>query len=533
MNSHPWYKNAVFYEIYVRAFFDSNGDGSGDLRGLTQKLDYLQELGIDCVWIMPIYPSPLKDDGYDISDYYAVHPDYGTLEDFKALLDAAHARGIRIITDLVVNHTSDQHPWFQAARRDRHSPYRDYYVWSDDPSRYAGARIIFLDTEDSNWTYDPVAGQYYWHRFYASQPDLNYDNPAVRLEMLKAMKFWLDLGVDGFRVDAVPYLFEREGTNCENLPETHAYLKQMRRFVEERYPGRILLCEANQWPQDVRAYFGKGDEFHMAFHFPLMPRLFMALRRGDAEPIRWVLTQTPEIPASCQWCTFLRNHDELTLEMVSEEERQWMWREYAPEPRMRLNLGIRRRLAPLLDNDQRKIELAYSLLFTLPGSPILYYGDEIGMGDDLSLPDRNGLRTPMQWEDGPTAGFSTARDLYSPVVNPRVNVAAQRNDPASLWQVVRKMIGVRKSCMALGSGEIAWLEHENGAIAAYRRMFGSSEIWVLNNLSGARQSVCLPRCPRPLVDVLSGSVFYPQEETVEMELSPYEYRWLEPEESSG
>lgn len=532
MNSHPWYKNAVFYEIYVRAFFDSNGDGSGDLRGLTQKLDYLQELGIDCIWIMPIYPSPLKDDGYDISDYYAIHPDYGTLEDFKALLDAAHARGLRIITDLVVNHTSDQHPWFQAARRAPHSPYRDYYVWSDDPSRYAGARIIFLDTEDSNWTYDPVAGQYYWHRFYASQPDLNYDNPAVRLEMLKVMKFWLDLGVDGFRVDAVPYLFEREGTNCENLPETHAYLKQMRRFVEEHYPGCILLCEANQWPQDVRAYFGKGDEFHMAFHFPLMPRLFMALRRGDAEPIRWVLTQTPEIPPSCQWCTFLRNHDELTLEMVSEEERQWMWREYAPEPRMRLNLGIRRRLAPLLDNDRRKIELAYSLLFTLPGSPILYYGDEIGMGDDLSLPDRNGLRTPMQWEDGPTVGFSTARHLYSPVVDPRVNVAAQRNDPASLWQVVRNMIVARKSRMALGGGEIAWIGQENRAVAAYRRVLGPDEIWVLNNLSGSRQSVRLPRCSLPLVDVLSGSIFYPQGEAAEMELSPYEYRWLEPAESS-
>ncbi len=531
MNSQPWYKNAVFYEIYVRAFFDSNGDGRGDLRGLNQKLDYLQELGIDCIWIMPIYPSPLKDDGYDISDYYAVHPDYGTLEDFKALLEAAHARGLRIITDLVVNHTSDQHPWFQAARRDRHSPYRDYYVWSDDPTRYAGARIIFLDVEDSNWTYDPVAGQYYWHRFYASQPDLNYDNPAVRLEMLKVMKFWLDLGVDGFRVDAVPYLFEREGTNCENLPETHAYLKQMRRFVDEHYPGRILLCEANQWPQDVRAYFGKGDEFHMAFHFPLMPRLFMALRRGDSEPIRWVLTQTPEIPDSCQWCTFLRNHDELTLEMVSEEERQWMWQEYAPDPRMRLNLGIRRRLAPLLDNDRRKIELAYSLLFTLPGSPILYYGDEIGMGDDLSLPDRNGLRTPMQWQEGATGGFSTARDLYSPLVDPRINVAAQRGDPASLWRTVQKMIGVRKSHLALGSGELAWIEQENRFIAAYRRVFGRSQIWVLNNLSGERQAIRLPGRTFPLVDVLSGSVFYPQEGEVEITLSPYEYRWLNAGES--
>ncbi len=526
MDVQPWYKNAVFYEVYVRAFFDGNGDGHGDLQGLTQKLDYFQELGVDCLWLMPIYPSPLKDDGYDISDYYGIHPDYGTLEDFRALLDAAHARGLRIITDLVVNHTSDQHPWFQAARRDRHSPYRDYYVWSDDPSRYADARIIFLDTETSNWTFDSLAGQYYWHRFYSSQPDLNYDNPAVRLEMLKVMKFWLDLGVDGFRVDAVPYLFEREGTNCENLPETHAYLKKMRRFVDEHYPDRILLCEANQWPRDVRAYFGRGDEFHMAFHFPLMPRLFMAIRRGDSEPIRWVLSETPPIPPSCQWCTFLRNHDELTLEMVSEEERQWMWQEYAPDPRMRLNLGIRRRLAPLLDDDRRKITLAYSLLFTLPGSPIIYYGDEIGMGDDLSLPDRNGVRTPMQWEAGPSAGFSTARDLYSPIVNPHINVAAQRADPASLWQTIRKMIAVRKSHPALGGGEIAWIEYENRSIAAYLRTLGDSQLLIVNNLSGAPQSVRLPFPGQPFQDVLTGRVFDPQGGTAEVNLSPYEYCWL-------
>ncbi|MEZ0395487.1 MAG: maltose alpha-D-glucosyltransferase [Anaerolineales bacterium] len=530
MDTQPWYKNAVFYEVYVRAFFDSNGDGHGDLQGLTQKLDYLQELGIDCIWLMPIYPSPLKDDGYDISDYYGVHPDYGTLEDFRALLATAHARGLRIITDLVVNHTSDQHPWFQAARRDPHSPYRDYYVWSDDPSPYAQARIIFLDSEVSNWTFDPLAGQYYWHRFYSSQPDLNYDNPAVRLEMLKVMKFWLDLGVDGFRVDAVPYLFEREGTNCENLPETHAYLKKMRRFVEEHYPDRILLCEANQWPRDVRAYFGRGDEFHMAFHFPLMPRLFMAIRRGEAEPIRWVLSETPPIPSSCQWCTFLRNHDELTLEMVSEEERRWMWQEYAPEPRMRLNLGIRRRLASLLDHDQRKIELAYSLLFTLPGSPILYYGDEIGMGDDLSLPDRNGLRTPMQWEPGPAAGFSTSRDLYSPLANPQINVAAQRADPTSLWQAIRRMIAVRKAHPALGSGELVWIEQENRSIAAYWRTLASSRLLVVNNLSGAAQSVRLPIDDRPFVDALNGRVYSSRSRALELGLSPYEYRWLRVEE---
>jgi maltose alpha-D-glucosyltransferase/alpha-amylase len=372
-----WYQRAVFYEVPVRAFYDSNHDGKGDLLGLTQKLDYLSRLGVDCLWLNPIYPSPLKDDGYDISDYCAIHPDYGSLEDFSNLLNQAHRRGLRIITDLVANHTSDQHPWFQAARASRNSLYRDYYVWSDTDTKYAGARIIFVDTEKSNWAWDEVAGQYFWHRFYSHQPDLNYDNPAVRYEILNVMKFWLDLGIDGFRVDAVPYLFEREGTNCENLPETHAFLKVMRRFVDQKYPHRILLCEANQWPRDVRPYFGRmtdsdGNEFHMAFNFPLMPRIFMALKQADSTPIRWVLETTPEIPANAQWCTFLRNHDELTLEMVTEDERQWMWRQYAPDPRMRLNLGIRRRLAPLLDNDPSLIALANSLLFTMPGAPIIY-----------------------------------------------------------------------------------------------------------------------------------------------------------------
>ena len=372
---------------------------------------------MDCLWLLPIYPSPLKDDGYDISDYTGIHPDYGTLADFKNLLEAAHARHIRLIMDLVLNHSSDQHPWFQAARSDRNSPFRDYYVWSDSDKKYDQARIIFVDTEKSNWTWDEAAGQYFWHRFYSSQPDLNFDNPAVRAEFLRIMRFWLDLGVDGFRVDAVPYLFEREGTNCENLPETHAFLKEIRRYVDKNYPGRILLCEANQWPEDVRTYLGDGDEFQLAFHFPLMPRIFMGLRRADSEPIEWALTHTPSIPENCQWCTFLRNHDELTLEMVTEEERQWMWEQYAPDGRMRLNLGIRRRLAPLLDNDPRKIGLAFSLLFTLPGSPIIYYGDEIGMGDDLQLPDRNGVRTPLQWDAGLNAGFSSARSIYSPVIS--------------------------------------------------------------------------------------------------------------------
>ncbi|HEX7434039.1 MAG TPA: maltose alpha-D-glucosyltransferase, partial [Anaerolineaceae bacterium] len=378
-----WFKDAVFYEVYCRAYSDSNGDGHGDLRGLTQKLDYIHSLGVDCIWLLPIYPSPLLDDGYDIADFYGVHPDYGTLDDFKTLVKEAHGRGLRVIADLVLNHTSDQHPWFQASRSSRESPYRDYYVWSDTDQEYTGARIIFLDTEKSNWTWDPVAGQYFWHRFYSSQPDLNYDNPAVRQAMIDVMDFWLGMGIDGFRADAVPYLFEREGTNCENLPETHAYLREIRSFMDQKYPGRILLGEANQWPVDLRPYLGDGDEFHMAFHFPLMPRVFMALKRADVTPMLSILAQTPEIPENCQWCTFLRNHDELTLEMVTEEERQWMWAQYAPEPRMRLNLGIRRRLAPLLDGDRRKIELANALSFALPGSPILYYGDEIGMGDDI------------------------------------------------------------------------------------------------------------------------------------------------------
>jgi maltose alpha-D-glucosyltransferase/alpha-amylase len=363
MSNDPlWYKDAVFYELNVRAFFDSNADGIGDLPGLTQKLDYLKDLGVDAIWLLPIYPSPLKDDGYDIADYFGIHPDYGSLEDFKTLIKSAHQLGLRVITDLVLNHTSDQHPWFQSARKGPDNPYHDYYVWSDNDQKYAQTRIIFLDTEESNWTWDDRAQQFYWHRFYSHQPDLNFDNPKVREEIIKVANFWLALGVDGFRADAVPYLFEREGTNCENLPETHAYLQELRSFIDQQYPDRILLSEANQWPAEVREYFGDGDEFHMAFHFPLMPRIFMAIRKGDVSPITWVLEKTPPIPDSAQWCTFLRNHDELTLEMVTEEERQWMWEQYAPDPRMRLNLGIRRRLAPLLDNDRRKIQVHRSFI---------------------------------------------------------------------------------------------------------------------------------------------------------------------------
>jgi len=488
----PWYLDAVFYQVYVRAFYDSNIDGHGDLQGLAQKLDYLKHLGVNCLWLMPIYPSPLKDDGYDVADYSGIHPDYGSLEDFSAVVRDAHERGLRIILDLVLNHTSDQHPWFQAARADRTSRYRDYYVWSDSDQLYRDARIIFLDTERSNWTWDSAAGQYYWHRFYSFQPDLNYDNPAVRTEMLDVARFWLDLGVDGFRVDAVPYLYERDGTNCENLPETHAFLKQLRRFVDENYEGRVLLCEANQWPRDVRAYLGDGDEFHMAFHFPLMPRLFMALRQGEAGPIRWAMEQTPPIPENCQWCTFLRNHDELTLEMVTPDEREWMWNQYAPDPRMRLNLGIRRRLAPLLDNDRRSLELANLLLFTLPGAPIIYYGDEIGMGEDISLPDRNGLRTPMQWDNSSNAGFSDAVPIYSPVISAppydpsRVNVADQRQDPHSRLNFQRRLITFRRDHGALRTGEMQILDSGHPAVLAFLRLYEGEVLLILANLSGER-----------------------------------------------
>jgi maltose alpha-D-glucosyltransferase / alpha-amylase len=539
MDNHPlWYKNAVFYQVHVRSFCDSNADGYGDLPGLMSRLDYLKNLGVDCLWLMPIYPSPLRDDGYDISDFYSIMPQYGTVADFKALLEAAHARGMRIIADLVLNHTSDQHPWFQAARSDPNSPYRGYYVWSDTDQKYQDARIIFLDTEPSNWTWDPVAGQYFWHRFYSSQPDLNYDNPSVRSEMMFVMKYWMDLGVDGFRADAVPYLFEREGTNGENLPETHAYLKELRAYIDQNYPGRILLCEANQWPEDVRRYFGDGDEFQMGFHFPVMPRIFMSLRMGEREPLEWILNRTPAIPDTCQWLTFLRCHDELTLEMVTEEERQWMWQEYAPEQRMRLNLGIRRRLAPLLDNDRRKIQLAFSLLFTLPGSPILYYGDEIGMGDNISLFDRNGVRTPMQWDASPTAGFSAADParfwlplITEPPYDPgHVNVEAALKDPDSLLHHLRHMIAVRKERLEFSQGDLMWVDPGTSAVAAYLRNFRAETVLVLNNLQGEEQAVHvrLPFGRRTApTDLLTGDkVECMKEGSIELALPAYGYRWI-------
>jgi maltose alpha-D-glucosyltransferase/alpha-amylase len=532
----PWYKNAIFYELYLRAFYDSNADGNGDLPGLIEKLDYLAELGVNCIWLLPIYPSPLKDDGYDISDYLNISSEFGTLEDFRALLTEAHRREMYVIMDLVLNHTSNQHPWFQAARENRASPYRDYYVWSDTDEKYSQARIIFLDTQDSNWTWDEKASQYYWHRFYASQPDLNFDNPKVQEEMLDIVRFWLETGIDGFRVDAVPYLYQRSGTNCENLPQTHVYLKRLRAFVDENYPGRVLLCEANQWPEDVRAYFGDGDEFHMGFHFPLMPRIFMSIKRSDKSPIVWSLEHTPPIPDDCQWCIFLRNHDELTLEMVSDAERQWMWDMYAPNPRMRLNLGIRRRLAPLLDNDRRKIELANSLLLSLPGTPIIYYGDEIGMGDDIWLPDRNGVRTPMQWENSPSAGYSTAAptQFYSPIIRDeifspqRVNVADQIQNSDSLWHSIKRMISIRKSIPVFGSGQFRLCSSEFDEVFAYWRETSDHRVLVVNNLSPEERTLRMDMGIEVSgLDLLTNQKFQTvRAGELRIDLTPYGHHWI-------
>jgi maltose alpha-D-glucosyltransferase/alpha-amylase len=533
-----WYKDAVFYEVYVRGFYDGNADGNGDLRGLTEKLDYLSELRVDCLWLMPIFASPLKDDGYDISDFRQIHPLLGTVEDFEALTRAAHDRGIRVIADLVLNHTSDQHPWFQEGRRSPFSPYHSYYVWSETAEPYRQARVIFKDTHQSNWSYDTVAKSNYWHRFYSHQPDLNYDNPAVREEMLGVMRFWLDHGIDGFRVDAVPYLFEREGTSCENLPETHEFCREMRRFVDRHYPGTVLLAEANQWPQDLVPYFGSGDEFHMAFNFPLMPRLFMALRREQCWPIIEIMDQLPAIPASCQWAVFLRNHDELTLEMVSDEERDYMYGEYAKDARMRLNLGIRRRLAPLIDFDRRQIELLHNLLLTLPGSPVLYYGDEIGMGDNIYLGDRNGVRTPMQWSGDRNAGFSRADPsrLYQAVLlDPishyqSVNVEAQLRSPTSLLNWLRRLIRVRKKYPVFGRGTLRFVPCENRRVVAYLREHEGQSVLVVNNLSANAQPAELDlRTFRDCVPVeLLGNHPFPriEERPYFLSLSPHSFYWF-------
>ncbi|MGI5283464.1 maltose alpha-D-glucosyltransferase [Nonomuraea polychroma] len=496
-----WYKRAVFYEVLVRGFKDSNGDGTGDLRGLIEKLGYLEWLGVDCLWLLPLYESPLRDGGYDISDYMKILPDFGDLGDFVQLIERAHERGLRIITDLVMNHTSDKHPWFQASRHDPEGPYGDFYVWSDSPGGYPDAPIIFIGAEESNWTYDPVRKQYYWHRFFHHQPDLNYDNPAVQEAMLEVLRFWLDLGIDGFRLDAVPYLFEREGTACAGLPETHAYLKKIRAEVDRLYPDRVLLAEANGWPEDVVEYFGDpttgGDECHMAFHFPLMPRIYMAVKKETREPISEIMSLTPKLPENAQWGIFLRNHDELTLETVTEEERDYMHNEYAKDPRMRAYLGIRRRLAPLLDNDRDRIELFTALLLSLPGSPIIYYGDEIGMGDNIWLEDRDAVRTPMQWSPDRNAGFSTADPgrLYLPaVMDPiygfqAVNVEAQQRHEGSLLHFTRKMLEIRRRHAVFGVGAYTEMWSSNPAVLTFVREEGDDVMLCVNNLSKFPQPV--------------------------------------------
>jgi maltose alpha-D-glucosyltransferase/alpha-amylase len=506
-----WYRRALFYEVLIRGFQDANGDGTGDIKGLTARLDYLQWLGIDCIWLLPIYESPLRDGGYDIADYLRILPEYGNIADFVELVEQAHKRGIRIIADLVMNHTSDQHPWFQASRSEPDGPYGDFYVWADEPDKYADARIIFVDTETSNWTFDPVRGQYFWHRFFSHQPDLNFENPKVQDAMIENLKFWLDLGIDGFRLDAVPYLYEREGSNCENLKETHEYLKRIRAEVDAAYPDRVLLAEANQWPADVVEYFGDpetgGNECHMAFHFPLMPRIFMAVRREQRYPISEILAQTPKIPAGCQWGIFLRNHDELTLEMVTDEERDYMYKEYAKDPRMKANIGIRRRLAPLLDNDRNQLELFTALLLSLPGSPVLYYGDEIGMGDNIWLGDRDGVRTPMQWTPDRNGGFSSSdpQRLYlPPVMDPiygyqSLNVEAQQRHPQSLLHWTRRMIEIRKQHPVFGLGAYEELNSSNPSVLAFVREYDATSsaqeheatdrVLCVNNLSRFPQPV--------------------------------------------
>jgi maltose alpha-D-glucosyltransferase/alpha-amylase len=535
-----WYKDAIIYQLHVKSFCDSNGDGIGDFRGLLQRLDYIESLGVTCLWLLPFFASPLRDDGYDVADYRQIHHDYGTLEDFQAFLQAIHGRGMRVIIELALNHTSDQHRWFQRARRaPAGSRERDYYVWSDTDQKYSQARIIFLDTEPSNWTRDEVAGAHYWHRFFHHQPDLNYDNPVVLEEILGVIDFWLSMGVDGLRLDAVPYLVEREGTSCENLPETHAVIKTIRRHIDAHYPNRMLLAEANQWPADVREYFGAGDECHMAYHFPLMPRLFMSIHQEDRFSISDVLARTPEIPETCQWALFLRNHDELTLEMVTEEERDYMYLAYTADPEARLNLGIRRRLAPLLGNDRRRIELLTALLFSLPGTPIIYYGDEIGMGDNIQLGDRHGVRTPMQWNAERNAGFSSAdpERLYSPViVDPvysyqAVNVRAQQEDQASLLHWMRNMVALRKLFHVFGRGGLEMLEPDNRCIVAHVRRYEEDVMLCVANLSHVAQPVALDLsryAGMTPVEMLGYTTFPPiGSEPYPLTLGAYGYYWFE------
>ncbi|WP_341732937.1 maltose alpha-D-glucosyltransferase [Microcoleus sp. EPA2] len=540
LNDDPlWFKDAIIYEVPIRAFADSNGDGIGDFRGLTEKLDYLKNLGVTAIWVLPFFPSPLRDDGYDTSDYMSVNPIYGTLEDFKHLLEEAHLRGIRVIIELIVNHTSDQHAWFQKARRaPKGSKEREFYVWSDTPEKYQDARIIFQDFETSNWAWDAVAKAYYWHRFYSHQPDLNYDNPAVRLAILDVVNFWLAMGVDGLRMDAVPYLYEREGTNCENLSETHLFLKQLRKHVDEKFPNRMLLAEANQWPEDAVEYYAEGDECHMNFHFPLMPRLFMSVHMEDSFPIIDILQQTPQIPNNCQWALFLRNHDELTLEMVSDEDRDYMYRVYAQDTQARINLGIRRRLAPLMGNNRRRIELMNALLLSLPGTPVLYYGDEIGMGDNIYLGDRNGVRTPMQWSGDRNAGFSRANQqrLYAPpIVDPEyhyesVNVEAQRSNPNSLWWWMKRLIAIRQRFQAFGRGTCEFLYPENRKVLAFVRTYQDEHVLVVANLSRFVQTAELDLSPfKGAIPVeIFGRTEFPAvgDSAYFLSLSPHSFYWF-------
>lgn len=549
INDPLWYKDAVIYQVHIKSFFDANNDGIGDFPGLISKLDYIADLGANTVWLLPFYPSPRRDDGYDIADYRGVHPDYGTLADVKRFISEAHQRGLRVITELVINHTSDQHPWFQKARHAKAgSTARDYYVWSDSDQKYAGTRIIFLDTETSNWTWDPVAGQYFWHRFYAHQPDLNFDNPQVINEVLSVMRYWLDMGIDGLRLDAVPYLIERDGTNNENLPETHQILKQIRAEIDANYPDRMLLAEANQWPEDTRPYFGdsdgiKGDECHMAFHFPLMPRLYLALAQEDRLPITDILRRTPPIPAHCQWAIFLRNHDELTLEMVTDKEREALWNYYAPDRRARINLGIRRRLAPLMEGDRRRIELLNSLLLSMPGTPTLYYGDEIGMGDNIDLNDRDGVRTPMQWSIDLNGGFSRANPaslVLAPITDPlygyqAVNVEAQALDPHSLLNWTRRLLAVRKQQKAFGRGSLNMLSPRNRRVLAYVREFtdalgNTQTIVCVANVSRSAQTVELDLSTwagRVPVEMLSTHPFPPIGPLpYSLTLAPYGFYWF-------
>ena len=536
-----WYKSAVFYEVLVRAFYDSNGDGTGDLRGLTEKLPYIKWLGVDCIWLPPFYDSPLRDGGYDIRDFRKILPEFGSVDDFVALVDKAHQLGLRVITDMVVNHTSDEHPWFKQSVEDPEGPYGDFYVWSDTDEKYSDARIIFVDTETSNWTYNEQRGQYYWHRFFHHQPDLNFDNPEVQEAILDAMRFWLDLGLDGFRLDAVPYLFEREDTNCENLPETHAFLKRCRAMIDKEYPGRILLAEANQWPVDVVEYFGepdKGDECHMCFHFPAMPRIFMASRMQSRDPISSILRSTPVIPDSAQWGIFLRNHDELTLEMVSEDERAYMYQQYAYDPRMKSNVGIRRRLAPLLEGDRNQQELFTALLLSLPGSPVLYYGDEIGMGDNIWLGDRDGVRTPMQWSPDRNGGFSSAEpeQLYAPaIINAEygyssVNVETQRKRDTSLLNWTRSLIHIRKQYDAFGKGEFRELTCDNITVFSFVLTYEDETILCVNNLSARPQPAVLDLSEfagGTGRELTGGEDFPPLTDSWTLTLPPYGFFWFD------